>query len=922
MEYLDDDAFGALAYEEEEFEQDLQTKTHPQKGSDEILPELSDDDEDIELAAVDSAKENHQQNVQPEEHMARKRGPIGVFNDYSPIDWHMRIGDEEGQAKRRRLELEEAVGRATMRILAARTAARRQQQQQQRRPNDAATGDDILGKTSSLPQTTRKNKMLRVPPMNGQIWWGINSVDGTFRRYLSTRRHQDRESALAKFAVQLADDDASLAKLVLAEERVHEREQQHNQSPLKDDVDVQMVDVDLTKKVKKGPSTSALWTDKYAPRTFLDLLTEDETNRTVLLWLRLWDEFVFGNRGHKGIGHDSNRKGSNNPASSLWDTLEERDKTFFEMERPKGTESSRPKAKMYRFWHFFGPSGVGKSSLARVAALQAGYSPVIIPISEFQNVAELKSRLENATDSTSIDALFHNLAIASSSEAAVGTRPCCFIVDAVEQASSEMVQFLCSWVRRSRISSSSTAATIRRRPVICTCASLWNAPSLRELRVNCLPVRVQRCNRERMQRRLEQVCHSEGVLIGRDHLDELLLSHGSDIRLCLNTLQFSTVKTAKLSSKTFSSTNFAFTRTAADQRATPCAVPSPVNTAVTASLFDTLSAIFTLDYHEDNRCIVRPPPSRARALQTLFGQMPSDDFGRLQQLVFNNFATALKLNMAQCRFVSVMFTECDALQTLLRQAQHFVLARYIPFALALVHFHCALRVSRRLQFNLAVLPFVEQQRENLQIARSLRASACTGNRYVGLGDLFTWFAPLLWLVLQPPVKPSLWADGGGGQEQRQLIQRVVELMRSFRIGLVRTTGADGMARFTFEPAFHSLVRFPVQSLPSANESRTVAFSAQLISEPVKQYIAHQLERAPAAKMGRDECEDVSGSKDHANQIQQHWTAGPRPASPSSSPSSSSFSANAPLFTYQHSAGSSQAVRREIRIGTLFSAFQH
>uniref|UniRef100_A0A914IB14 AAA+ ATPase domain-containing protein n=1 Tax=Globodera rostochiensis TaxID=31243 RepID=A0A914IB14_GLORO len=895
MEYLDDDAFGALAYEEEEFEQDLQTKTHPQKGSDEILPELSDDEEDVELAAVDSAKENHQQqqNVQPEEHMARKRGPIGVFNDYSPIDWHMRIGDEEGQAKRRRLELEEAVGRATMRILAARTAARRQQQQQR---TNAATGEDILGKTAS----TRKNKLLRVPPMNGQIWWGINSVDGTFRRYLSTRRHQDGESALAKFAVQLADDDASLAKLVLAEERVHEREQQqqqHNQSLLKDVVDVQMVDVDLSKKVKKGgPSTSALWTDKYAPRTFLDLLTEDETNRTVLLWLRLWDEFVFGNRGHKGMANDFNRKGNNNPSSSLWDTLEERDKIFFEMERPKGTESRVPKQKILAL---FGPSGVGKSSLARVAALQAGYSPVIIPISEFQNVAELKSRLENATDSTSIDALFHNLAIASSSEAAIGTRPCCFIVDAVEQASSEMVQFLCSWVRRSRISSSSTAAAIRRRPVICTCASLWNAPSLRELRVNCLPVRVQRCNRERMQRRLEQVCHSEGVLIGRDHLDELLLSHGSDIRLCLNTLQFSTVKTAKLSSKTFS-TNFAFTRTAADQRATACAVPSPVNTAVTASLFDTLSAIFTLDYHEDNRCIVRPPPFRARALQTLFGQMPSDDFGRLQQLVFNNFATALKLNMAQCRFVSVMFTECDALQTLLRQAQHFVLARYIPFALALVHFHCALRVSRRLQFNLAVLPFVEQQRENLQIARSLRASACTGNRYVGLVDLFTWFAPLLWLVLQPPVKPSLWADGGGGQEQRQLIQRVVELMRSFRIGLVRTTGADGMARFTFEPAFHSL----------------------LISEPVKQYIAHQLERAPA-KMGRDECEDVSGSKDNDNQIQQHWTAGPRPVSPSSSPSSSSSSfANAPLFTYQHSAGSSQAVRREIRIGTLFSAFQH
>uniref|UniRef100_A0A183CP42 AAA domain-containing protein n=1 Tax=Globodera pallida TaxID=36090 RepID=A0A183CP42_GLOPA len=893
-----------------------------------------------------------------------------------------------------RLELEEAVGRATMRILAARTAARRQQQQQ-RRPNDAATGEDILGKTSSLPQTTRKNKLLRVPPMNGQIWWGINSVDGTFRRYLSTRRHQDRvlftsekgekslkmvekendiaaavpnntennANAAATDPAALApakdvpvnndkhnvEDLMGLARFFLKEyytklsdcpeeagnyygsdsHFVHgdvEETGRENiqraianmgfedckarfyslktvallmqgdnakliqvcgeltlvkaavQKQLPGEKSLKMVEKenDIAAAVPNNTenNANAAATDPAALAPAKDVpVNNDKHNVEDLMGLARFflKEYYtklsdcpeeagnyYGSDSHFVHG-DVEETGRENIQRAIANMGFEDCKARFYSLKTVALLMQGDNAKLIQvcgeltlvkaavqkqlpILALFGPSGVGKSSLARVAALQAGYSPVIIPISEFQNVAELKSRLENATDSTSIDALFHNLAIASSSEAAIGTRPCCFIVDAVEQASSEMVQFLCSWVRRSRVSSSSTAAAaIRRRPVICTCASLWNAPSLRELRVNCLPVRVQRCNRERMQRRLEQVCHSEGVLIGRDHLDELLLSHGSDIRLCLNTLQFSTVKTAKLSSKTFSSTNFAFTRTAADQRATTCAVPSPVNTAVTASLFDTLSAIFTLDYHEDNRCIVRPPPSRARALQTLFGQMPSDDFGRLQQLVFNNFATALKLNMAQCRFVSVMFTECDALQTLLRQAQHFVLARYIPFALA--------------------LPFVEQQRENLQIARSLRASACTGNRYVGLVDLFTWFAPLLWLVLQPPVKPSLWADGGGGQEQRQLIQRVVELMRAFRIGLVRTTGADGMARFTFEPAFHSLVRFPVQSLPSANESRTVAFSAQLISEPVKQYIAHQLERAPA-KMGRDEpCQSNSTTLD-------------------------------------------------------------
>ena len=36
-----------------------------------------------------------------------------------------------------------------------------------------------------------------------------------------------------------------------------------------------------------------LWVEKFRPRNFLELLSDDGTNRTLLRWLKLWDKVVF-----------------------------------------------------------------------------------------------------------------------------------------------------------------------------------------------------------------------------------------------------------------------------------------------------------------------------------------------------------------------------------------------------------------------------------------------------------------------------------------------------------------------------------------------------------------------------------------------------------------------------------------------------
>ena len=86
---------------------------------------------------------------------------------------------------------------------------------------------------------------------------------------------------------------------------------------------------------------------------------------------------------------------------------------------------------------------------------------------------------------------------------------------------------------------------------------------------------------------IQQICRLEDIEIERAQLDELIQSHAQDIRLCLNTLQFMTANANQ--------------RKVVKQRdKTDLQQPNQtINSAMSISLWDVLSAIFTLDYHED-----------------------------------------------------------------------------------------------------------------------------------------------------------------------------------------------------------------------------------------------------------------------------------------------------------------------------------
>lgn len=46
-------------------------------------------------------------------------------------------------------------------------------------------------------------------------------------------------------------------------------------------------------------NTADLWVQKYKPNKYLDLLSDESTNRTLLHWLKLWDKVVFNKEVYK-----------------------------------------------------------------------------------------------------------------------------------------------------------------------------------------------------------------------------------------------------------------------------------------------------------------------------------------------------------------------------------------------------------------------------------------------------------------------------------------------------------------------------------------------------------------------------------------------------------------------------------------------
>lgn len=123
------------------------------------------------------------------------------------------------------------------------------------------------------------------------------------------------------------------------------------------------------------------WMELYRPRNYLDLLSEENINRTLLHWLKLWDKAVF-NREVKikapKIDETLKPQWAQGQKSSVVPGRFENKKKFEKFRTNKQNEgelkeeldsSGRPLQKIVLI---SGPPGLGKTTLAHVVAKHAG----------------------------------------------------------------------------------------------------------------------------------------------------------------------------------------------------------------------------------------------------------------------------------------------------------------------------------------------------------------------------------------------------------------------------------------------------------------------------------------------------------------------------------------------------------------------
>ncbi|KAH9620440.1 hypothetical protein KSS87_004132 [Heliosperma pusillum] len=321
--------------------------------------------------------------------------------------------------------------------------------------------------------------------------------------------------------------------------------------------------------VPQGSSvvTEELWVNKYAPRSFTELLSDEQTNREVLFWLKHWDSKVFGadirNTGdevlsalkrHSSIPHHQKHSDTSSFRKYRGTTfvknymgyssaVEHKDVRSNGNEAPPNKKINGSGLPEQKVLLLCGPPGLGKTTLAHIAAKHCGYHVSEINASDDRSSTILEKKI--------LDAVQMNTIMGDS-------KPKCLIIDEIDGALGDgkgaveiLLKMVSSETKSNAGKEGSTSGELHgkkssskgrksvsmSRPVICICNDLY-APALRPLR-NIAKVHVfARPSVNRVVSRLKYICNKEGLKTSSISLTALAEITECDIRVCLNTLQF------------------------------------------------------------------------------------------------------------------------------------------------------------------------------------------------------------------------------------------------------------------------------------------------------------------------------------------------------------------------------------------------